>query len=220
MSRTTTPSRNDSIQEIDTSTIDSLDTGDIILFSPTHTSGFLSILDWVIRRATHSDYSHVAMVLKDPTFVHGSLKGLYIWESGFEGLPDPQDNKTKLGVQITPLYEALQASGRKSVFVRRLTKGRDRINNTLLSKIHDVVYGKPYDTVITDWVGALFKKDMMPQKTDRFWCSALVCYFMVQLGFIKDSTDWSIVRPCDLSSGFQTLDWLPECNYSDDELIY
>ena len=47
------------------------------------------------------------MVLKNPTFVNPNLKGLFVWESSWEGKPDPQDEKIKLGVQITPIQEIL-----------------------------------------------------------------------------------------------------------------
>ena len=62
----------------------------------------------LIRFGTHSDYTHVGVILKDPTFINPVLKGLYVWESGYEGTPDPQDNKIKVGVQITPLFEMIQ----------------------------------------------------------------------------------------------------------------
>ena len=68
-----------------------------------------------------------------------------------------------------------------------------------LKEIHDVVYKKPYDICPFDWVEALFQKDFSPQKTDRFWCSALVGYIYTKAGVLKESTDWSILRPCDLS---------------------
>jgi len=37
------------------------------------------------------------------------LEGLYIWESSWEDNPDPQDGKRKLGVQITPIKEVIDA---------------------------------------------------------------------------------------------------------------
>ena len=82
----------------------SLKTGDIILFS-SHSKDILSYFSSLIKWGTHSDYTHVAMILKDPCFLDKPLEGLYVWQSGWEGKPDPQDNKTKLGVQITPLQE-------------------------------------------------------------------------------------------------------------------
>ena len=83
-----------------------LETGDLLLFTG-HTTGFLKYFSCLIEYATHSDFSHIAMVLKDPTFIDKSLKGLYVWESSWEGKPDPQDGKIKLGVQITPLHEII-----------------------------------------------------------------------------------------------------------------
>ena len=85
-----------------------LQTGDILLFDNTENGGFINGLSKLIKWGTHSNYTHVAMVLKDPSFIHPTLKGLYVWESSYEGKPDPQDGKIKLGVQITPLVELLE----------------------------------------------------------------------------------------------------------------
>ena len=61
------------------------------------------------------------MVLKDPEFIHPTLKGTYIWESSWEGTPDPQDGINKFGVQITPLSELLNAyKGNGHIIVRRV----------------------------------------------------------------------------------------------------
>ena len=46
--------------------------------------------------------THIGMVVKD-RFTEPKLKGVYIWQSGWEGTPDPQDERIKLGVQLTPL---------------------------------------------------------------------------------------------------------------------
>ena len=45
------------------------------------------------------------MILKDPDFLDKPLKGYYLWHSDWTGIPDPQDGKRKLGVQITPIGE-------------------------------------------------------------------------------------------------------------------
>lgn len=199
--------------------MDQLQTGDLLLFaSSSNQHSVVGIFDWIIRTATHSPYSHVALVLRDPAFISPSLKGLYIWESSWEGSPDPQDGKTKLGVQITPLHESLR-NFKGHVYVRKLEKGRDRITDATLRSVHDVVYDKPYDVHVRDWVSAWLRKDAQPQKTDRFWCSALVTYFMVQFGFIENTVDWSIIRPADLSSASTYLTWKPTCRYGKDICI-
>ena len=79
--------------------MDDLQTGDILLFTG-HKTSWLKYFSYMIEYATHSNFSHVAMVLRDPTYISPNLKGLYVWESGWEGKPDPQDGEIKLGVQL------------------------------------------------------------------------------------------------------------------------
>ncbi len=63
--------------------MDNLQTGDILLFSPNTNNIFFKLLDYGIRQFTQSQYTHVAFVLKDPTFIHSNLKGLYINQLAF-----------------------------------------------------------------------------------------------------------------------------------------
>ena len=120
-----------------------LKTGDILLFD-FNESGFMGIFNNLIKRFTKSDYSHIAMVLKDPSFIHPSLKGYYIWESSWEGKPDPQDGKIKLGVQITPFHEIYDkcVKTNSSITLRRVSNN-SALSQENLSEIHNVVYDKP-----------------------------------------------------------------------------
>ena len=196
-----------------------LQTGDIILVNNQSSSWVWSSFDWIIRSATSSPYSHVAMVVRDPTWLNPSLKGLYLWESSYNGTKDPQDGLVKVGVQLTPFHEFLDGFKGK-IYWRKLEKGRHLITPKLLKTIHETVYMKPYDCRINDWYNAWSRKDSEPQKTDRFWCSALVAYFLVQFKFLDDKTDWSIIRPDDLSSGTQYLDFNRDiCLYGPDTCI-
>ena len=174
-----------------------LKTGDILLFS----NGGNSIFSSLIKIFTYSQFTHIGMVLKDPDFINPSLKGYYIWESGIEEEPDPQDGKKKLGVQITPFEEIYQSylQDKSTIYVRRVSECSN-FNNTKLDEIHKVVYDKPYDIVPSDFIEALFRKDNEPQKISRFWCSALIGYIYTQCGILNSDTDWSILRPCDFSS--------------------
>ena len=45
--------------------------------------------------------------------------------------------------------------------------------------------------------GLYLEMDAKPQKTDRFWCSALVGYIYTKCGLLDEKTDWSILRPSD-----------------------
>lgn len=176
-----------------------LKTGDVILFNYKAT-GCFGCFTKCIKWGTHSNYSHIGMILRDPTYINPNLKGLFVWESSWEGHPDPQDGKLKLGVQITPIQEILHAyQGKGHVFIRQLNCPPNLFTKEKLLQIHSVVYGKPYDIVPKDWIEAFFKKDSHPQKTDRFWCSALVGYIYTQAGVLDDNTDWSILVPNDFS---------------------
>ena len=175
-------------------------TGDLLLFND-QTTGSFGAFTKMIKWGTHSNYSHTAMILKDPTFLHPHLKGLYVWESSWEGTPDPQDHKIKLGVQITPIDEILETYKRTGghVYYRNVKTEKNLFTDENLAKVHEVVYKKPYDICPVDWVEAFLQKDLKPQKTERFWCSALVGYIYTKCGVLKSDTDWSILRPTDLS---------------------
>lgn len=190
-----------------------LKTGDLLLFCSNFKSGFLSYFTNMIKYGTHSNYTHIAMVLKDPDFIEPSLKGLYVWESGFECTPDPQDNKIKLGVQITPLNEILESyKNEGTVILRRIDCKRNTFNKDKLKEIHKIVYDKPYDIMPMDWIRALLKIDNKPQKTDRFWCSALIGYIYTKCGILNENTDWTILSPNDFSLESENLKYLDNYN--------
>jgi hypothetical protein len=173
-----------------------LRTGDIMLFE----SSRWFLFDWVIRFFTRSAFTHVGMVLVDPPF--GVPRGTYLWESGFEPVPDPQDGMVKLGVRLTPI-ESIDVS-RSRVYVRACLRV---VADVDLDAIHHDVYLKPYDLCACDWLLAIARVDAEPRKTSRFWCSAFVAYVIVRLGLMPQAADWSIARPCDLSSTTTAAPW-------------
>ena len=177
--------------------IDNLQTGDILLIS-NYETGLFNLFLSMIRWGTHSDYVHIAIVLRDPKFLEKPLSGLYIWESGFEGQNDPQDDKLKLGVQVTPFNEFINNFNNVDIFVRKFND-YNLFTSQNLGKIHNSVYKKPYDINPRHWLWALFQKDPHPQRTSSFWCSAFVGYVLTQLKILKSNTDWSILRPCDFA---------------------
>ena len=197
--------------------MENLKTGDLLLFNNT-SGGFFGAFTSMIKWGTHSNYSHIAMILKDPTFIHPSLKGVYMWESGYEGTPDPQDDKIKLGVQITSVSQCIN-NFTGSVFVRKLESGKYLITKSKLTNIHHTVYDKPYDTDPIDWIEAYAQKDTRPNKTDKFWCSALIGYVVLKLGLIK-RLDWSILRPVDFVSTSKCLKFNPGVVYGKETLLH
>lgn len=185
--------------------ISSLKTGDIILITD-ESNGFFNNFLNLIKYFTHSNITHIAIVLKDPSFLEKPLKGTYIWESGFEGTPDPQDNKIKLGVQVTEINQFLKNYNNGRFFVRRLENNKV-FTEEKLKEIHNKVYDVPYDIDIFDWIYAFFRKDNNPQKVTRFWCSAFVGYIFVKCGVLKETCDWSILYPNDFSLSGEKLDY-------------
>ena len=177
-----------------------LKTGDLLLLDY-EGSGIFGWFTWLIKFFTKSDYSHIVMILKDPDFLDKKLKGYYVWESSYNGTKDPQDGKVKIGVQITPLDEILNHYKKEGgkIWIRRCNYKENPFTNKKLKAIHDIVYDKPYDIMPQDWIEALFRKDGRPQKTDRFWCSALTGYIYSHCDVISSKTDWSLLRPVDFS---------------------
>ena len=87
-----------------------------------------------------------------------------------------------------------------------------------MKQIHNVAYDKPYDIIPTDWIGAMFKKDTHPQKTNRFWCSALIGYIYTKLEILECDTDWSILAPNDFSLGGENLNFVKPYSLSPEEI--
>jgi len=193
-----------------------LKTGDIILFN-NQNGGFLKYFADMIRYGTHSNYTHIGFIIKDPTFINSDLKGTYVWESGWEGEPDPQDNKIKLGVQLTPIEEILKHFDGSKSTIRKIEYPNNPFTEEKLLEIHKIVYEKPYDIMPQDWIQALFRKDSHPQKTNRFWCSALVAYIYTKCGVLNEYTDWSIVRPSDFSLMGENLNFNSNYQLSKEE---
>ena len=194
-----------------------LKTGDLILFNYKAT-GCFGCFTKCIKWGTHSNYSHIGMILRDPIYIKSNLKGLFLWESSWEGHPDPQDGKTKLGVQITPLDEVLKEyDGKGHAFVRQVVCNAELFNDVIMQDIHKVVYDKPYDIIPTDWLEAIVKIDPDPQKTNRFWCSALVGYIYTKCGLLDKKTDWSILAPADFALASENLEFINEVSLSNKE---
>jgi hypothetical protein len=185
-----------------------LKTGDLLLCDDLEYKSW-GLLSWVIKFATKSDFSHVGMIVVDPEFTNVSLKGTYVWTSGISDVPDPEDNTKKFGVQFVPYDHFIKTYGGK-IYVRRIefesTEEYNKIfNYEKLKEIHKVVYDKPYDMVVTDWIEAYCKKDPHPQKTSRFFCSAFIGYIYTKLSLFEEELDWSILYPSYFSSENKTF---------------
>jgi hypothetical protein len=177
------------------------DTGDLILFEDKSHNSWLDYLSYLIQYFTDSKYSHVGMVVKDPLIKGKTIKGLYLLEStGLDHMIDIDDHKTKFGVQIVDLHKRLQIDD-DVFYYRKLNKDRDETFIDLYNKTYVIVKDKPYDINPLDWCKADFDlKKGNVQKTNTFFCSALVSFMLVSLNILPRDTDWTIMRPKDLGT--------------------
>ena len=175
-----------------------LETGDLLLFHGT------SILSTILEYFGRSKYSHIGMIIKNPKFLNDKLKdGLYVLESSYGYKPDEEDHQIKFGVQLHKLEDIYKPN---TIYVRKLKNIiRDDIFYEKLKNIHNIIHNKPYDLHIMDWIMAEeniskpISINPLWKITNRFWCSALISYVYLRLGWVSD-VNWSLVAPCEFSS--------------------
>ena len=176
---------------------ESLNTGDIILFSNTST-----ILSKIISLFSESIYTHAAMVIRNPKFLgHDLPDDIYIIEStGLEHVKDVEDNEYKFGVQLR-LFKEVYDSYNGTLYWRQLmcTKNDEFYKN--LKYAHSIVHNRVYDVNPIDWIKSCFDIEIgNVQKKKTFFCSALVAFLCVSLNILDKNTPWTIVRPKDLGT--------------------
>ena len=198
--------------------MDTLETGDIILFRGN--SWISYFLEWIGR----SRYSHVGMIIKNPSFINDSLKdGIYLLESGWNAIPDSEEHIIKSGVQLHLLSDILQNCDPGSVYVRRISCTRNHTFYEKLDIIHQTIHNRPYDMNLWDWIRAAYHLDIdgsiapsSSATTTQFWCSALIAYIFDKLELIEP-VNWSVVTPRDFSLWSIRLQF--RCTIGKEELI-
>ena len=188
------------------------ETGDLLLYNTT--KYWYSRL---IERFTSSDYSHVSMVLRRPTWLDPCLceEEYYVLESGSECFPDAVSGELKFGVQVCPLskvWDEYASQGYGHLYVRRI---RFLEPNALqlqdgIKAAYAKVKACPYDLNPCDWIRCYFDEHKTleqieannnhNQKTTSFWCSALVTFVLVMSGFLDKSVPWTVITPYDFSA--------------------
>lgn len=172
-----------------------LQTGDLLFFYGDSNS----VIDKMIMEFTNSPYSHVVMIIKNPTFI--SEKGTFCLQSISGKETAIEQNERRSGVILTPFSE-LQSS---KYDIRHLTTDRDEAFYKKLEQAHALVHNLPYDFSILDWVRTgLYSIGLTmfatPRHTNNFWCSALVAYVYKEMGLLPKDTDWSNQTPGSLAT--------------------
>uniref|UniRef100_A0A6C0E6R2 Peptidase n=1 Tax=viral metagenome TaxID=1070528 RepID=A0A6C0E6R2_9ZZZZ len=174
-----------------------LKTGDILLMG-TKNFWFSRIIEMV----SQSQWSHVGMILKNPTWIDPSLVGYYLWQSGTEDFPDVESGKKKFGVRLDDLVEVLSTyDGYAAVRKLNIPNEIPDMNNKLV-QIHKDIKDKPYDLDILDFLcareGVQRSSSWLSnfsRKTNTFFCSAMVSYIYCKLGLLPKDTEWSECEP-------------------------
>jgi|UniRef100_A0A6C0LZJ5 hypothetical protein len=191
------------------------ETGDLLLYNTTK-YWYSRAIEWF----TSSDYSHVSMVLRRPTWLDPSLceEEYYVLESGSERFPDAVSGDFKFGVQVCPLskvWAEYASQGYGHLYVRRIRFLCPNPNgdSALIDGIK-TAYAKvkacPYDLNPCDWIKCYFDEhktlqqieatSQRDQKTTSFWCSALMSFVLVVAGFLDKSVPWTVITPYDFSA--------------------
>ena len=179
-----------------------LNTGDIILFEGNY------VVSQIIEFLTDSKYSHIGIIIKNPKFLDKNLDNdLYLLESGYENINDPENNRKKYGVQLTKFSDIIKNySGQ--IFYRKLNCIKNKLFYDKLYQIHLDVHNIPYDTDIFDWIKAKLNLNIGDtQKKNKMWCSALVAYIYVKLEFLDNKLPWTLIKPNDFSDKSKILEF-------------
>ena len=87
--------------------LETCQTGDILLYNSQY--WYSRLIEW----GSGSKFSHISIILRDPTFINENLNGLYILESSYEDIPDSNTGEKVWGVQIIPLQHVLDEYQKK-----------------------------------------------------------------------------------------------------------
>ena len=116
--------------------LETCQTGDLLLYN---TNVWYSRL---IELASNSKYSHISMILRDPTYIDPKLKGLYILESCKESIPDSVSGNLTYGVQIIPLEHVLSEYKNSyfgNLYYRKLNCQKIKVFTTLKKNVFNLM---------------------------------------------------------------------------------
>lgn len=172
--------------------IESCETGDLLLFNSTaFYSRFIELL-------SGSKYSHIGYIIKNPTWLHPDLSGVYLFESGKENTNDVISQHKIFGVQLTPMEEIVKEYKTATYGYLYYVQNKFDRTDDYYVKLKNIILQtdtKKYDLNPIDWIKAEFNINIGVRKVDRFFCSALVAYIMEQVGHLDKDIDWTYVAP-------------------------
>jgi hypothetical protein len=144
---------------------------------------------------TPSTWDHVGLVLKDPTWLHTSLKGTFIWET------------CDTGLQMTPIVDRLKNTPGR-VYLRKASLAK-KVNEDLLKDVSVRLEPNP--------VNALTSFLELKNPDTATWSANFIAYILVRMNFMNYHGIRNLsLKPNDFSPK-QNVDkyLLPGLSYSD-----
>jgi hypothetical protein len=149
---------------------------------------------------TWSDYSHIGIVLKDPTYIDPKLKGFYLLESGTEAFPDAVEHKIRFGVQIVDLQKVFDLY-HGNIYHRKLYLPESKSGHIsgALTRIWEQIKDDTYDYNPWDLLKVESRLNVGDNhRTNAFFCSALTTFIYHLAGLFKDpQVNWDLIQPRD-----------------------
>ena len=176
-----------------------LDDFDILLFK-----GSDYWFSYIVEYFTWSNFSHVGLFLNGAVEISPDLTQILFFESGSETWPDEVDHKIKWGVQITDFKKVIENYDGK-IYCRKLHIPLEKRKElkSLLADIYSKISDLPYDCSICDLLRVEFDADVGDvQRTNSFFCSALVCYVYIKLGLLSSDLSWDLISPKDFGTNY------------------
>jgi len=173
-------------------------TGDLILFQGK------SIISEFIKLSTNSVWTHIGIIIKDPTFIKNCKKGIYLYVAdGAYEIDKPSNNKL-IGVQLVDLEDKLK-NYEGTFYYRKLETAQNKKEMMKIFKVvYNTEYHKFYDWLPQNWLATFLAihnleniSDIIsnPRHLDKMFCSSLVAYTYTQWNFLKKDTEWSFTTP-------------------------
>jgi hypothetical protein len=172
--------------------LETCNTGDLLLFSSN------AIYSRLIEILSGGKYSHIGYIIKNPTWLHPDLSGVYIFESGKEPTKDVLSNELIFGVQLTPIETIINQYKNARCGYLYYIKNNFTRTNDYFNQLKDTIFStdkKIYDFNPIDWIRAKFDINVGKRKTNTFFCSALVAYIMEKVNQLPNTIDWTNISP-------------------------
>ena len=171
--------------------MESLQTGDLLLFSGTSWSSYFS------EYFGCCTYHHVGLIIRNPRFMFPDLPdGIYVLDT-----KPIQDLYTSIlsSIRIRPLLTVISSLPHGTVYYRRTT-----IDSIFQQKIHRIMYRISHTNLsIWEWLKKEGEESFIFPRAIKFevenWCAVFLAYCCHQVGMIGP-VNWCLVEPRDFSS--------------------